>query len=231
VIHPLLVQAMGVNETGLSVNLTGGGSAAVKLFLLLTALSFASALLVSVTSFTRIIIVLSFLRQAMGTPQVPPNQVLIALALSLTGFVMTPTATKVWTDALEPYMADKIGHEEALTLASKPVREFLLRQTSDQDLRMFFEVSGRPRPARGDEIPLTVAVPAFMTSELATAFRMGLYIYLPMLLVDLLVASVLMSLGMMMMPPQMISLPVKLGIFLLADGWRLVVSGLVRSFG
>ncbi len=230
-IHPLLVQAMGVNETGLSVNLTGGGSAAVKLFLLLTALSFASALLVSVTSFTRIIIVLSFLRQAMGTPQVPPNQVLIALALSLTGFVMTPTATKVWTDALEPYMADKIGHEEALTLASKPVREFLLRQTSDQDLRMFFEVSGRPRPARGDEIPLTVAVPAFMTSELATAFRMGLYIYLPMLLVDLLVASVLMSLGMMMMPPQMISLPVKLGIFLLADGWRLVVSGLVRSFG
>ncbi len=230
-IHPLLVQAMGINEAGLSLNLTGGGSSAVKLFLLMTMLSFATALLISVTSFTRIIIVLGFLRQAMGTPQVPPNQVILALALALTGFIMAPTASKVWSDALEPYVNDRIGHEEALSRASAPIKAFVLKQTSEQDLKLFFEVSGRNRPARGDDIPLTVAVPAFLTSELTTAFRMGLYIYLPLLLVDLLVASVLMSLGMMMMPPQMISLPVKLGIFLLADGWRLVVSGLVRSFG
>lgn len=227
----VLAQTLALEEPGLSLNVSGGGSTAVKLFLLMTLLSFGTALLVSVTSFTRIVIVLSFLRQAMGTPQVPPNQVLLALALALTGFIMAPTAERVWRDALGPYMDDAIGQGEAVDRAVVPVREFLLRQTDEKDLRLFFEVSGRPRPAKGEQIPMTVAVPAFMTSELARAFKMGLYVYLPMMLVDLLVASVLMSLGMMMMPPQMISLPVKLGIFLMADGWRLIVSGLVRSFG
>lgn len=227
----LLAQALAVEEPGLSLNVSGGGSTAVKLFLLMTLLSFATALLVSVTSFTRIVIVLSFLRQALGTPQVPPNQVLLALALSLTGFIMAPTAERVWNNALSPYMEDAIGQSEAIERASVPLREFMLRQTDERDLRLFFEVSGRDRPAKGDAIPMTVVIPAFMTSELARSFKMGLYVYLPMMLVDLLVASVLMSLGMMMMPPQMISLPVKLAIFLMADGWRLIVSGLVRSFG
>jgi flagellar biosynthesis protein FliP len=182
-------------DPGISLTVGGGGSAPVKLFLLFTALSFASALLVSVTSFTRIVIVLSFLRQALGTPQLPPNQVLIGLALVLSGFVMSPTATRVYDDALGPYLEDKIQPAAALDKASTPL------------------------------------MPAFMVSELTTSFRMGLFIYVPLLLVDLLVAAMLMSMGMMMVPPTMIALPLKIGIFLMADGWRLVVASLARSFG
>jgi len=222
--------AAGAPESAVTLSLQGGGSAAVKLFLLLTALSFATALLVSVTSFTRIVIVLSFLRQALGTQQLPPNQVVVGLALVLSGFVMAPTGTKVWDQSLAPYLEDRIAAPEAIEKASGPVRSFLLRQTREQDLMLFYEISGRPRPARGDEIPLTVAAPAFMVSELTTAFRMGLYLYIPLLLVDVMVAGILMSLGMMMVPPPLISLPVKVGIFVMADGWRLVVASLVRSF-
>lgn len=226
-ISPLLAQAA---EPALQLSVDGGGSSAVKLFLLLTVLSFASAILVSITSFTRIVIVLSFLRQALGTPQLPPNQVVIGLALALSAFVMTPTATRVYDEGLGPYLADGIDARTAFDKSSVPVREFLLRQTRESDLRLFYEISGSERPERGDEVPLTVAVPAFMVSELTTAFRMGLFVYVPLLLVDLIVAAVLMSLGMMMVPPNLISLPVKLGIFLLADGWHLVVASLVRSF-
>jgi flagellar biosynthetic protein FliP len=228
-VTPVLAIA-GAPDPGLTLSLQGGGSAAVKLFLLLTALSFATALLVSVTSFTRIVIVLSFLRQALGAPQLPPNQVVMGLALVLSGFVMAPTGTKVWDDALRPYLEDRIDAAQAVDRAAGPVRTFLLRQTREQDLALFYEVSGRPRPARGEEIPVTVAAPAFMVSELTTAFRMGLFLYVPLLLVDLLVAGILMSLGMMMVPPPLISLPLKVGIFVMADGWRLVVSSLVRSF-
>jgi len=217
-------------ESAVTLSLQGGGSAAVKLFLLLTALSFASALVVSVTSFTRIIIVLSFLRQALGTQQLPPSQVMVGLALVLSGFVMAPTGTKVWDESLSPYLEDKITTPQAIERASGPVRTFLLRQTREQDLALFYEISGRPRPTRGEEIPLTVAAPAFMVSELTTAFRMGLYLYIPLLLVDVMVAGILMSLGMMMVPPPLISLPVKVGVFVMADGWRLVVASLVRSF-
>ena len=225
-----MVFLLALPEPGIQISLGGGGSSAVKLLLLMTALSFATALLVSITSFTRIIIVLSFVRQALGTPQLPPNQVMLGLALALSGFVMAPTATKVYEAALSPYFEDKIGHAQALELASVPVREFLLHQTRESDLRLFFEVAGRARPARGDDVPLTVAIPAFLISELTTAFRMGLFLFLPLLLVDLLVASVLMSLGMAMVPPTLVSLPIKVGIFLLADGWHLLVSSLVRSF-
>ena len=207
-----------------------GGSAPVKLFLLLTALSFASALLVSVTSFTRIVIVLSFLRQAMGTPQLPPNQVVVGLALVLSGFVMAPTASRVHSEALGPYLEERMGHAEALQRASVPLREFMLRQTREQDLQLFLEIGNRPRPVRGEELPMTVVIPAFLVSELTTAFRMGLFLYVPLLLIDLLVAAVLMSMGMMMVPPMMISLPLKVGVFLMADGWRLVVASLARSF-
>jgi flagellar biosynthetic protein FliP len=218
-------------DPGISLTVGGGGSAPVKLFLLFTALSFASALLVSVTSFTRIVIVLSFLRQALGTPQLPPNQVLIGLALVLSGFVMSPTATRVYDDALGPYLEDRIQPAAAMDRASAPLREFMLRQSREQDLQLFYEIANRPRPARGEPIPMSVVMPAFMVSELTTSFRMGLYIYVPLLLIDLLVAAMLMSMGMMMVPPTMIALPLKIGIFLMADGWRLVVASLARSFG
>ena len=222
--------AVTAGEPALSLSLGGGGSAPVKLFLLFTVLSFASALLVSVTCFTRIVIVLSFLRQALGTPQLPPNQVVVGLALILSAFVMSPTADRVWGDALGPYLDDKLPPAVALERASGPMREFMLKQTREQDLQLFYEISHRPRPTRGDEIPMTVVMPAFMVSELTTSFRMGLFLYVPLLLIDVLVAAMLMSMGMMMVPPAMIALPLKIGIFLMADGWRLVVASLARSF-
>jgi flagellar biosynthetic protein FliP len=221
-----IVAAVGAAQMAMG----GQGSSAVKIFLLLTAMSFGTALLVSLTSFTRIIIVFSFLRQALGTPSLPPNQVLMGLSLFLTMFIMAPTFTKLKTDAIEPLLDDKISIAEALQRAEPPMSEWLMRQTKEEDLRLFFEISGRPAPARGEPIPMTVLAPAFMISELSTAFRMGLYLFLPMLLVDLLVASVLMSLGMMMVPPTLIALSLKLGVFLLAGGWHLVVSSLVKSF-
>ncbi|MDP2271459.1 MAG: flagellar type III secretion system pore protein FliP [Archangium sp.] len=209
----------------------GGGSSAVKLFLLMTALSFAAGALISITSFTRIIIVMSFLRQALGTPSLPPNQVVVALSLALTGFVMAPTFTKVNTLALSPYLEDQITSAEAIDRGSAPVLEFLLKQTRPDDLRLFYELSGAERPTRAEQVPLHIAVPAFMVSELTTAFRMGLFLFIPLLLIDLLVSATLMALGMMMVPPTLVSLPLKVGIFLLADGWHLLVQSLVRSFG
>jgi flagellar biosynthetic protein FliP len=206
------------------------GSSAVKIFILVTALSFATALILSLTSFTRIIIVLSFLRQALGTPQLPPNPVLMGLSLFLTMFIMAPVATKIHKEALGPYLDDKMSPTEALAKGEGPLRDWMLKQTHEEDLRLFMEISGEARPTRGEALPMTVVIPAFMISELGTSFRMGLFIFVPMLLIDILIASVLMSLGMMMVPPQMISLPVKIGVFLLAGGWNLVVSSIVRSF-
>jgi flagellar biosynthetic protein FliP len=211
--------------------LAGGGSGAVKIFLLLTALSFGTALLLSLTCFTRIIIVFSFLRQALGTPSLPPNQVLLGLSLFLTLFIMAPTVSQVHEQAVGPLLDEKISMSEAITRAEKPVSEWLLKHTKEDDLRLFFEISGREAPARGEAIPLTVLAPAYMVSELGTAFRMGIYIFIPMVVIDLLIASVLMSLGMMMVPPTLIALPLKLGVFLLAGGWNLLISSLVRSFG
>jgi flagellar biosynthesis protein FliP len=221
----------GIVNTGAQMALGAqSGSSAVKIFILITALSFASALVLSLTSFTRIIIVLSFLRQALGTPQLPPNPVLMGLSLFLTMFIMTPVATKIHHDALGPYLDDKITATDALQRGEGPLRDWMLKQTREDDIRLFFEISGTARPARGEALPMTVVIPAFMVSELGTSFRMGLFIFVPMLLIDILVASVLMSLGMMMVPPQLISLPLKVGVFLLAGGWHLVVSSVVRSF-
>jgi len=232
VITSLAVAAStALTDSPLSIQVQGGGSAPVKLFILFTALSFATALLVSVTSFTRIVIVLSFLRQALGTQQLPPNQVLLGLSLILSFFVMGPTFTRVNETALQPYLEDKLGHAEALERASVPMREFMLRQTRDQDLALFYEISGHERPTAKETMPMTIVMPAFMISELTTAFRMGLFLYIPLLLVDVLVATLLMSMGMMMVPPTLIALPVKVALFLMADGWRLVVSSLARSFG
>jgi flagellar biosynthetic protein FliP len=223
-------QLASAAQAGLQLAVSGSGSSAVKIFLLLTALSFGSALLLSLTSFTRIIIVLSFLRQALGTPQLPPNQVLLGLSLFLTIFIMAPTASKVHQEALGPLLEDKITAAEALERAEKPLGEWMLRQTREEDLRLFYEISGRAAPRRSETIAFSALVPAFMVSELSTAFRMGLYVFIPMLLIDLLVAAILMSLGMMMVPPTLIALPLKLGVFLLAGGWHLVVASLVRSF-
>lgn len=215
---------------GVTLSVGGGGSSAVKLFLLVTALSFASALLISITCFTRVVIVLSFLRQALGTQQLPPTQVLMALALAITGLVMAPTATRAYEDGVAPYLEDRLGHAEAFEAASRPVRAFLLRQTRPDDLATFQELSGGAGPEDVSQVSLAVLIPAFLVSELSTAFRMGLFLFIPMVIVDLLVASILMSLGMQMVPPTLVALPVKLAVFLLADGWRLVVVSLVRSF-
>jgi len=225
------VSSAPLADSAISIAVNGGGSTPVKLFLLMTALSFATALLVSVTSFTRIIIVLSFLRQALGVPQLPPNQVVLGLALVLSFFIMAPTADRVYGEALGPYLEDRIGHQEALEKASGPVREFMLRQTREQDLALFYEISRTPRPnGAGEVVPMSIAMPAFMVSELTTAFRMGLFLYVPLLLVDLLVSAMLMSMGMMMVPPTLIALPVKVALFVMADGWRLVIASLARSF-
>lgn len=222
---------MNLTEGALSVAMDPTPSSALKLFLLLTVLSFAPALVLSVTSFARIVIVLSLLRQAIGAPQLPPNPVVIGLSLFLTFFVMAPTLRTVNDTAIEPFFEDRIGYREAGELAAGPLKEFMLRQTRAEDIALFLELSGAERPSRGADIPIHVVVPAFLISELTTAFKMGLYLFLPLLLVDLLVAAVLMSLGMMMVPPSMISLPVKLAVFVLADGWHLIVTSIVKSFG
>ena len=228
----LLAQvALAANDTAMRLTVDGQGSSTVKIFLLLTLLSFAPAILVSLTSFTRIVVVLSFLRQALGTPQLPPNPVLIGLSLFLTFFVMAPTVDTIYGQALRPYLNGEIGHEEALRLGSDALREFMLRSTREEDLVLFYGIAGRERPHRGDALPMSIVIPAFMVSELTTAFRMALFIFVPLVLIDLMVAALLMSMGMVMVPPVMISLPLKVGVFLVADGWHLVVSSLAGSFG
>jgi flagellar biosynthetic protein FliP len=206
-------------------------STTLQLLFLLTILSLAPALLVMVTSFTRIIVVLGLLRQALGTQQMPPNQVLIGLALFLTFFVMAPTYTKVNEQALRPYLDKKIGHEEAFDRAIVPVRDFMFRQTREKDLGLFVHLSNMAAPRTPADVPTHVLISAFMISELKTAFQIGFVIFIPFLIIDMVIASALMSMGMLMLPPIFISLPFKVILFVLADGWFLVVGSLVRSFG
>lgn len=208
----------------------GQTSVVMQILGLLTVLSLAPALFIMVTSFTRIVIVLSFLRQALGTQQVPPNQVLISLALFLTIFVMTPVWQKIYGEALEPLFAERIGQEEALKRGLEPLRGFMLKQVRDKDLELFIDLAKMPKPATAAEVPTQVLIPSFILSELRIAFQIGFLIYIPFLIVDMVVASVLMSMGMMLLPPVMISLPFKLILFVLADGWYLVVGSMVRSF-
>lgn len=202
----------------------------LQILALLTVLSLAPAILLMMTSFTRIVIVLSFARSAMGTQQVPPNQVIIGLALFITLFVMMPVFAEINETAWQPYMSGRISQEVALERGAKPIRDFMLKQTREQDLSLFVGLSGRPAPARPDDVPTYVIIPAFMISELKSAFQMGFVIYIPFLVIDMLVASVLMSMGMMMLPPVLISLPFKILLFVLVDGWGLVVKSLVQSF-
>jgi len=208
----------------------GKAATVVQLLLILTVLSLAPALLMMVTSFTRIIIVLSLVRNALGVQQMPSNQIIIGLALFLTFFIMAPVWQQVNEEALKPYYEDRINGEEALALASTPVRNFMLKQTREKDLALFVKLSKEKRPEKPMDITLPVLIPAFVISELKTAFQIGFLIFLPFLIIDIVVASILLSMGMMMLPPIMISLPFKLLLFVLVDGWYLIVESLVRSF-
>jgi flagellar biosynthetic protein FliP len=201
----------------------------LKILALLTLLSLLPAIVLTMTSFTRIVVVLSFVKQGLGT-QVPPSQVLIGLALFVTMFTMAPVTTAIARDAYEPYQAGKIDEWQALDRASVPLRGFMLRQTREADLALFYEAAQMPLPSTEADVSMRMAIPAFVISELTTAFQMGVMVLLPFLVIDLIVASVLMSLGMMMMPPTSISLPLKLLLFVAADGWHLLVGSLLRSF-
>ncbi len=229
----LPAHAADVTFNGGSLSLTPGHdglTGPVKIVLLLTALSFAPALLIAATSFTRIIIVMSMLRQAIGMTNTPPNAVLISLALFLTLFTMSPVLSAVDDAAIEPYLAGKLDEKPALAAAEVPIRKFLVAQTREADLKLVIELSGKAQPASVDEVPLFTLIPAFMLSELRIGFEIGFVIFLPFVLIDLVVASVLMSLGMIMVPPLAISLPLKILVFILIDGWSLVTEVLVRSF-
>ncbi|MHB8733297.1 MAG: flagellar type III secretion system pore protein FliP [bacterium] len=207
----------------------GGPAPIVELALMLTVLSFAPAILIMFTSFTRIVIVLSLLRNAIGVPTVPPNMVVTGLALVLTFFTMAPTLERVQQDALGPYLAGTVTGDQAIDAAQRPLREFMLRQTHDRDLALFVRMARIPRPAGPADVPTYVLVPAFVTSELSTAFVLGTLVFLPFVVVDLVVSSTLLSLGMFMLPPTVISLPVKLLLFVLSHGWDRVVGGLVAG--
>ena len=206
-------------------------SVVLKIFLLLTVLSLAPAILIMLTSFTRIVIVLSLLRQAMGTHQMPPNQVLIGLALFLTMFIMTPVWKNIQQHAMEPYNEKKITYKQALNAAAKPLRKFMFSQTREKDLALFVDIAAAKRPENIDDIPISILIPSFIISEIKTAFMIGFILYIPFLVIDMIVACVLLSMGMMMLPPVMISLPFKLMLFVLADGWYLIAGSLIKSFG
>lgn len=208
----------------------GKVSVVLQIFLLLTILSLAPSILIMVTCFTRIAIVLSLLRQAIGSNQLPPAQIIMGLSLFLTFFVMTPVWQTVHQEALKPYLENKITTTEALKKAETPIRAFMLKQTREKDLALMVEVAKMQRPKNVDEVPTTVLIPAFIISELKTAFQIGFMLYVPFLIIDMVVASVLLSMGMMMLPPIMVSLPFKLMIFVLTDGWYLIVGSLVKSF-
>ncbi|MDP2170273.1 MAG: flagellar type III secretion system pore protein FliP [Rhodocyclaceae bacterium] len=238
----LLVTAAIVPEAALAQALpaitstpaAGGGtqwSLSIQTLLLLTGLSFLPAMLLMMTSFTRIIIVFSLLRHAMGTQTSPPNQVLVGLALFLTFFIMAPVGEKIYADAYLPLSENRITFTQALERGAVPLRAFMLKQTRDADLALFTKISQSPAPANVDEVPLHVLIPAFVTSELKTAFQIGFIIFIPFLIIDMVVASVLMSMGMMMMSPVMIALPFKIMLFVLVDGWQLVIGSLVTTFG
>ncbi|TGU74893.1 flagellar type III secretion system pore protein FliP [Geomonas terrae] len=213
------------------VSKPGDVSVVLQIFFMMTVISLAPSLLMMTTSFTRIVVVLSFLRSALGTQQAPSNQIIVGLSLFLTFFVMAPVWQQVNTQALQPYKANTITQEEALKRGVAPLRKFMLSQVREKDLALFISLSKLPRPRNADDIPTMTLIPAYMVSELKTAFQIGFLIFIPFLVLDMVVASVLMSMGMMMLPPVMISLPFKILLFVLVDGWGLVIGSLVKSFG
>jgi flagellar biosynthesis protein FliP len=216
----------------LITSFTGGesGKSLINIVLVLTVLAFAPAILLLMSSFTRIVIVLSILRQAMGIPQLPPNQIIVGLSLFLTFFVMAPTYEKIHVNALSPYMNNQISFEEFIDKGSKEMNVFMLKYTKEKDLALFMNIASLARPKTPEEIPIRVVVPAFAISELKRAFQIGFLLYIPFLMIDMVVASVLLAAGMMMLPPIFISLPFKLMLFVLVDGWNLLVGSLVKGF-
>ncbi len=202
----------------------------IQILLVLTVLSLAPAILIMMTSFTRIVVILAFLRQALGTQQVPPNQVLVGLALFLTFFTMQPTFSKIDKEAITPFLSNKIGTVEALKNAESPIRQFMLKQTREKDLALFVALSKSTRPKTPEDISTWVLIPAFIISELKRGFEMGFIIFIPFLIIDMVVASVLMSMGMLMLPPVLISLPFKILLFIMVDGWNMIVRSIALSF-
>jgi flagellar biosynthesis protein FliP len=227
VVEPLAAQDISVTF-GQGSGLT---ERVVQLIALITVLSLAPAILVMVTSFTRIVVVLSLLRTALGTATAPPNSVLISLALFLTAFVMAPVFERAYDEGVRPLVAGDIDTQQAFERSSEPFRGFMMKNVRNKDLQLFIDLSRTPRPEHAEDMPLRVLVPAFMISELRRAFEIGFLLFLPFLIIDLIVASVLMSMGMMMLPPVVVSLPFKLIFFVLADGWSLVAGSLVQSYG
>jgi len=224
---------ISISDEGITINSTDDPaeiSASIKLLLLLTVLSILPSILIMMTSFTRIIIVLSFLRNSMGTQQTPPNQVIIGLALFLTFFIMSPVMADINENALEPFTENKISLEEAIDTSEDIIKDNMLKYTRDKDLALFASMAGVEPPKELTDLPLTVVTPAFMISELNTAFRMGFMLYIPFLVIDMVVASTLMAMGMMMLPPVMISMPFKILLFILVDGWNLLTETLIKSF-
>lgn len=225
---PAAAQAPG--RVDVTIEGVGSVSAPLQIVLLLTLLTFLPAILVTMTSFTRIVIVFHFLRQALGTQEMPPNQVLIGLALFLTMFVMAPVGQQVQEAAVAPALNGQLTIAQAVERAVPPLRAFMLKQTRERDLALFVELGRLPRPATPDDLPMRVVVPAYVISELKTGFQMGFFLFVPFLLIDLVVSTTLLSMGMLQLPPAMISLPFKLMLFVMIDGWNLVVHSLVRSF-
>jgi len=202
----------------------------LNIVILMTLLVLAPSIVLVMTSFVRLLIVFSFLKQALGTQQMPPAQILVSLALVLTFFIMKPYALQAYNNGIEPYMQEKIGYQEAFTKSVAPFKNFMIKNTREKDLALFYRIRHLPNPKSIKDVDLTTLVPAFMISELKTAFEIGFLIYLPFLIIDMVVSAILMSLGMMMLPPVMISMPFKLLVFILVDGWNLLVQNLVLSF-
>jgi len=206
-------------------------SVLIEILLVFTILSMAPAILLMMTCFTRLVVAFSFLKKALGTQTTPPNQILIGLSLFLTLFIMTPVFTQINTTAVKPYLNEQLSLEQALESGIQPLRAFMFKQTREKDLALFVSVADLKKPQNKDDVPTSVLIPAFMVSELKTAFEIGFVLFLPFLVIDMVVASILLSMGMMMLPPIMISLPFKILLFVLVDGWYLLVGSLVKSFG
>ena len=221
---PKISLDVGTAQTGNDVSVT------LQILLLMTVLSLAPSLVIMTTAYLRIIIVFSFLKSALGTQQMPPAQLLAGVALFITFFIMAPTWNKVNDEALKPLMANQINVEEAYNKGIEPIRQFMFKQTRDEDMELFIGLSNQVRPANRNDIPTYILIPSFVLSELRAGFIMGFFLFIPFIMVDMIISSILMAMGMMMMPPMMISLPFKILLFILVDGWNLIVGSLIRSF-
>jgi len=233
-LNTLLAAAPAVQST-VKVDMTSANGQVqmtmpVQIMILMTLLTFLPAIIISLSSFTRIIIVFHFLRQALGTQEAPSNQILIGLALFLSFFIMNPTLTAMYNTAYEPWSKGEIDQNQALERGAAPLKQFMLRSTREKDLQLFVELAGGPKPTGPDDLPMRAVMPAFMISEIKTAFQIGFVLFLPFLVIDMVVSSVLLSMGMMQLPPVMVSLPFKVLLFIMVDGWGLVVASLVKSY-